>query len=95
MTDSGIVPLSHHAGGTHFIAAKVFQLTEWVYKVQFSNDEILFAHVLEVYIRCLEWYSSMFTSLQGGEGGGGDTPLKVFVQWVDSSKMRSSPCWVQ
>ncbi|KJZ70511.1 hypothetical protein HIM_10097 [Hirsutella minnesotensis 3608] len=49
------------------IPAKIFQLTEWVYKIldraYIPGGEISWVEVVAVYTKCLDWYGSFFTLL--------------------------------
>ena len=62
------------------MAAKLFQLTEWVYNVILSADNDIQAasdEVVHVYERCLDWYKDLFSVLVPE---GGQTPFVLFVQ---------------
>lgn len=61
------------------VAAKLFQLTEWVYNVILAAETDLQAasrEVVEVYERCLGWYKDFFGILAPE---GGRTPFVLFV----------------
>lgn len=58
------------------IPARVFQLTEWVYKLS-SATHIDTAEVMAVYTKCLDWYEGFFSLLKTD---GSDTPFVLFIQ---------------
>ncbi|XP_044720090.1 nitrate assimilation regulatory protein nirA [Hirsutella rhossiliensis] len=63
------------------IPARVFQLTEWVYKLLSSathtpNGRFDTAEVMAVYTECLDWYEGFFSL---PKTGGSDTPFVLFI----------------
>lgn len=48
-----------YAKDSRILAAKVFQLTEWVYKASYQGNKTSFSHVVGVYVKCLDWYASL------------------------------------
>ncbi|KJZ69107.1 hypothetical protein HIM_11497 [Hirsutella minnesotensis 3608] len=69
------------------IPAKIFQLTEWVYKVLASsqlhspNTHASVSEVMAVYTKCLDWYQSFFALLKTDES---NSPFVLFVHRNDS-----------
>ncbi|UNI15340.1 hypothetical protein JDV02_001880 [Purpureocillium takamizusanense] len=65
------------------IPAKIFQLTEWVYKMVASSrmrDPATYvgaSQVMAVYTRCLDWYQSLFALLKKGSS---NSPFGLFIQ---------------
>jgi len=59
------------------IPAKIFQLTEWVYKVLASPQPATNDKLVLVYHRCLDWYESFFAMLKTD---GNDSPFVLFIQ---------------
>ncbi|KYK56993.1 hypothetical protein DCS_04000 [Drechmeria coniospora] len=60
--------------GLLLIPAKIFQLTEWVYKL-LVTAHVPSAEILAVYTKCLDWYDSFFALLAGGS----DRPVVPIV----------------
>jgi hypothetical protein len=50
------VPMEHRQ-----MAAKIFQLIEWIYKLRMQPVEPGFSETVATYIKCLEWYNYLFT----------------------------------
>lgn len=64
------------------IAARIFQLTEWVYKViveAVPTTNIAPAEVVRTYNKCLNWYSGIMGILNASKGR---TPFALFIQYV-------------
>lgn len=59
------------------IPAKIFQLTEWVYKVLASPQTATNDELVLVYHRCLDWYESFFAMLKTD---GSNSPFVLFIQ---------------
>lgn len=49
---------------TSLLAAKMFQLTEWVYQVRVHGSEMAPGHIVDVYVKCLQWYTSLFQQVR-------------------------------
>jgi len=65
---------------SQLISAKLFLLTEWVYKLVLSartSASGAAANVAPVYTKCLDWYSGLFELLVADEGR---TPFALFIQ---------------
>ncbi|KAM4061174.1 putative nitrate assimilation regulatory protein nirA [Hirsutella rhossiliensis] len=83
---SGITPdLALDARGSQLrnlqlIPARVFQLTEWVYKLASAantpNGQFGTGEVMAVYTKCLDWYEGFFSLLKTD---GSDTPFVLFI----------------
>ncbi|KJZ68374.1 hypothetical protein HIM_12234 [Hirsutella minnesotensis 3608] len=62
------------------IPARVFQLTEWVYKLlsvnHLPNGRYNLNGVMAVYTKCLDWYERFFSLLKAD---GSDTPFVLFI----------------
>ncbi|OAQ93891.1 nitrate assimilation regulatory protein nirA [Purpureocillium lilacinum] len=58
------------------IPAKIFQLTEWVYKLLASPQTAAGDEVVLVYHRCLDWYESFFAMLKTD---GSNSPFVLFI----------------
>ncbi|GJN81537.1 hypothetical protein PLIIFM63780_005071 [Purpureocillium lilacinum] len=64
---------------SQLISAKLFLLTEWVYKLVLSartSASGAAANVAPVYTKCLDWYSGLFELLVADEGR---TPFALFI----------------
>ena len=59
------------------IPAKIFQLTEWVYKLLASPQPAAGDEVVLAYHRCLDWYESFFAMLKTD---GSNSPFVLFIQ---------------
>lgn len=42
------------------MAAKIFQLTEWIYILRMRPVQPNFSETVATYIKCLEWYNGIF-----------------------------------
>ncbi|KAH6959953.1 hypothetical protein BKA56DRAFT_623991 [Ilyonectria sp. MPI-CAGE-AT-0026] len=62
------------------IPARIFQLTEWVYKLLASTElsaaQIDTSEVVDVYTKCLDWYENFFSLLNTYRS---DTPFILFI----------------
>ncbi|UNI24014.1 hypothetical protein JDV02_009794 [Purpureocillium takamizusanense] len=64
---------------SQLLSAKLFLLTEWVYKLAFAaraGEPGVWASVVPVYTKCLDWYSGLFELLVADEGR---TPFALFI----------------
>lgn len=72
---------SSQLSNLQLIPAKIFQLTEWVYKLLTSTQlpaaQIGTSEVVAVYTKCLDWYESFFALLKTH---GSNTPFILFIQ---------------
>ncbi|KJZ69455.1 hypothetical protein HIM_11160 [Hirsutella minnesotensis 3608] len=62
------------------IPARLFQLTEWVYKylstTHLPNGQLDSSEAIAVYAKCLDWYERLFPMLKMD---GSDTPFVLFI----------------
>ncbi|KAJ6437961.1 cyclase/dehydrase family protein [Purpureocillium lavendulum] len=63
-------------GGLQLIPAKLFQLTEWVYKLLASAQTATSDEVVLVYHRCLKWYESVLAVLKTDRS---NSPFVLFI----------------
>ncbi|KAJ6439384.1 glycoside hydrolase family 79 [Purpureocillium lavendulum] len=66
-------------GSVQTIPAKIFQLTEWLYKLIAAPDTSA-NDVVSVYFRYLGWYESFFRLLKSD--GSSNSPFILFIQWA-------------
>ncbi len=59
------------------VPAKIFQLTEWVYKLLVRSPAATGDEVVLVYRRCLDWYEGFFAMLAAD---GSSSPFVAFIQ---------------
>jgi len=63
------------------VPAKIFQLTEWVYKLlataNMPSGEVTWNEVLAIYTKCLDWYESFLTVLKDEDS---ERPFVLFIQ---------------
>ncbi|GJN86841.1 hypothetical protein PLIIFM63780_010423 [Purpureocillium lilacinum] len=59
------------------VPAKIFQLTEWVYKLLVWSSAATGDEVVLVYRRCLDWYEDFFAMLAAD---GSNSPFVTFIQ---------------
>ncbi|OAA80266.1 hypothetical protein LEL_03752 [Akanthomyces lecanii RCEF 1005] len=57
------------------IAAKLFEFTEWVYKVR-ENPKTSLEQTIKVFQDCMRWYDSFFACTSNGSS---ETPLMMFA----------------
>lgn len=58
------------------ITAKLFEFTEWVYKVR-ENPKTSLEQTIKVFQDCMRWYDSFFACTSNGSS---ETPLMMFAQ---------------
>ncbi|GJN76039.1 hypothetical protein PLICBS_010150 [Purpureocillium lilacinum] len=63
--------------GLQLVPAKIFQLTEWVYKLLVWSSAATGDEVVLVYRRCLDWYEGFFAMLAAD---GSNSPFVTFIQ---------------
>lgn len=70
-----------HLRNPKLMSVKVFQLTEWVYKLvsptRLASGQIAPSEVFEVYTKCLDWYERICILLKAD---GADVPYAAFIQ---------------
>ncbi|OAQ65631.1 nitrate assimilation regulatory protein nirA [Purpureocillium lilacinum] len=62
--------------GLQLVPAKIFQLTEWVYKLLVWSSAATGDEVVLVYRRCLDWYEGFFAMLAAD---GSNSPFVTFI----------------
>lgn len=79
--DLGLDAHSSKLSGIPLIGAKIYQLTEWVYKAlsapEATPTKVALSEVILVYTKCLKWYDSFFALLKADEV---NTPSILFIQ---------------
>lgn len=74
---------SSKLSGIQLIGAKLFQLTEWVYKVlsgpEVTPIKISLSEAIAVYTKCLNWYDEFFALLKAD---GINTPCILYIQYA-------------
>ncbi|UNI14797.1 hypothetical protein JDV02_001392 [Purpureocillium takamizusanense] len=69
--------LASQLSSLQLIPAKIFQLTEWVYKLLASSSRVTTTdEVVLTYHRCLDWYESFFAMLKTD---GSNSPFVLFI----------------